>query len=50
MLIARVLSAAHLTVHAGCHKMLRQGRTEQQMIDAETGVRPKAFRKYFHDV
>jgi hypothetical protein len=37
-MIARVFAAAHLTVHAGGSEMLRQCRTEQQMIDAETGV------------
>jgi serine phosphatase RsbU (regulator of sigma subunit) len=37
-MIARVFAAAHLTVHASDSEMLRQCRTEQQMIDAETGV------------
>jgi hypothetical protein len=37
-MIARLVAAAHVTVHAGCVKTLRQWRTEQQMIDAQTGV------------
>ncbi len=37
-MIARVFAAAHVTVHAGCGEALRQWRTEQQMVDAQTGV------------
>ena len=37
-MIARLVAPAHVTVHAGCGETLRQWRTEQQMIDAETGV------------
>ena len=40
-MIARVFAAAHLTVHAGGSETLGQGRAEQQMIDAETGVARK---------
>jgi hypothetical protein len=53
-MIARLFAAAHVTVHTGCGETLRQWRTEQQMIDAETGVagrpalatwRPSACRR-----
>jgi hypothetical protein len=37
-MIARVLAAAHVAVHAGRNEPLRQRRTEQKMIDAEPGV------------
>lgn len=37
-MVARVFAAARFTVHAGRAEARRQRRTEQQMIDAETGV------------
>jgi hypothetical protein len=37
-MIARVFAAAHLTVDAGASETFRQWRTEQQIIDAQTGV------------
>ena len=37
-MIARLFAAAHITMHAGRGEALRQWRTEQQMIDAETSV------------
>ena len=37
-MIARVLPAPHVAVHAGGNKALRQRWTEQKMIDTEPGV------------
>ena len=49
-MIARVLAPAHLTVDTGCERRFANGRAQQQMIDAQTGVASKAFRKYFQNV
>jgi hypothetical protein len=44
-MIARVLATAHVAVHAGGNKALRQRRTEQKMIDAEPGVAGEGITK-----
>jgi hypothetical protein len=44
-MIARMLAAAHVAVHAGGNKALRQRRTEQKMIDAQTCVAGEGVTK-----
>ena len=44
-MIARVLPAPHVAVHAGGNEALRQRRTEQKMIDAEPGVAAPGISK-----
>ena len=44
-MIARMLAAAHVAVHAGGNKALRQRRAEQKMIDAQTGVADEGVTK-----
>ena len=44
-MIAGVLAAAYVAVHARENKALRQRRTEQKMIDAEPGVAGEGITK-----
>src|SRR4051794_20260954 len=40
-MVARVFAPSHLTIDAGDSETFRQGRAEQKMIDAQTGIASK---------
>jgi hypothetical protein len=48
--IARPFAASNAAIDRGDDQMVGNGRAQQKMVDAQSGIAGKAFRKYFQKV